>query len=392
MQYIFACDGLDLLGGELLLEKIARQLILNQNKVRVCCKWISEEMQARFAKMQAEVIVVRNWKNVNIFFEGFDEKEEIRILTLLWEEFVRFSCIYNRKVKTLLYIVHPRTVLAAYNNGRIRKEIKKRIVRKMLLKKIQSGNVIFMDENTLECTKEYYKFTKEEISTIKIVRIAIDIEDIIDEYFYERAALNTFNILSVARADFPMKGYLLGLVDFFAQKCIIDSNITLTIISYGDDIEQLNKKIDEQPQFVKDKIMLIGKTDYDELKKYYKQAKLYVGMGTTILDAAQHGIPSIPVKTYTYELLADKFFMDDYTRIDVDKNFQGNNFENLYIRIRNYSYEEYISHSHLERDTAIRYYGTESTTMEIEQQFNEIGLNFLDLYTKVLYLMKKTKL
>lgn len=117
--------------------------------------------------------------------------------------------------------------------------------------------------------------------------------------------LNTkgcFNILTVSRADFPFKGYLLGLVDLFASLTGKYENLYLTIVSYGDDIEQLKEKIEKNSSFVKKRIKLIGPIKYNELNKEIADSSVYVGMGTTVLDAAKIGKPCITVEPYKYDL------------------------------------------------------------------------------------------
>ena len=77
--------------------------------------------------------------------------------------------------------------------------------------------------------------------------------------------------MTIARAEFPFKGYILGLLDWFASS---DSNIRLTIVSYGPDEKKIADRIDSFDEIVKKRITLVGKTDYGQLEKYYKTADL----------------------------------------------------------------------------------------------------------------------
>lgn len=56
-------------------------------------------------------------------------------------------------------------------------------------------------------------------------------------------------------------------------------------------------------------IELLGPIDYIELDKYILKSDLYVGIGTTVLEAIKNGIPAIPVRDFSYECLTSGFFM-----------------------------------------------------------------------------------
>ena len=117
---------------------------------------------------------------------------------------------------------------------------------------------------------------------------------------YER--YRSYEILAIARADFPFKGYLLGIVDSLDEIVLHCPMVKVTIVSFGPHEEVLRKKIDELPYDLRKHISCEGKILYSELSRYYKKAKVYLGMGSTVYEASSYGLPSIIAESYTNEL------------------------------------------------------------------------------------------
>lgn len=101
-------------------------------------------------------------------------------------------------------------------------------------------------------------------------------------------------ILSVCRftAD---KMYVLALIEGFAEACqkqVIDETVTLKIV--GDGV--LRPQVEDAVRLANDKcgrtrVVWLGTRTGDDLFSLYAHCRLYVGMGTTILQAAQYGKP-----------------------------------------------------------------------------------------------------
>ena len=117
-------------------------------------------------------------------------------------------------------------------------------------------------------------------------------------------------------------------------------------------------------------IKLIDKVDYSLLENYYRDTELYIGMGTTIFDAANRGIVSIPVKPYTYDLVADKFFHDDFTKCSVD-NIEKNNIDELVESFLSASEDQLLNWSVLNRQLVSEHYMTNVVVMKILNMFSE---------------------
>ena len=108
----------------------------------------------------------------------------------------------------------------------------------------------------------------------------------------------------------------MGMIDCM-KSGIFPSNTILEIVSVGKDQEKLEKKVEECGDGIRDRIKLYGKLNYKELEMLYKRSKVFVGMGTALLDAARYGTISVPVAAYTYDAESKGFFHDDCRRIVV---------------------------------------------------------------------------
>jgi len=99
---------------------------------------------------------------------------------------------------------------------------------------------------------------------------------------------------------------LFGLIDCFRKISDQRSGMKLTIISYGDGFEELESAVSSD-----ESITVVGETPHGELGEYLKRAKLYVGMGTTVLEAANLGTPSLLAKSYTYDFSTSGLFSEN---------------------------------------------------------------------------------
>lgn len=148
----------------------------------------------------------------------------------------------------------------------------------------------------------------------------------------------------------------------------------MDIVSYGSDIDILKRKIDSLSEKSKEIISLHGKTDFEELDEYFNKAKLYIGMGTTILDASQRGIISIPVVSYTEELIADKFFHENDETLTLEAS-DSNNILKLYDAIKRLNYREYLELSQMTRMLAIEKHSVEKVTEKFVNNFVNMKYN-----------------
>jgi hypothetical protein len=164
-----------------------------------------------------------------------------------------------------------------------------------------------MDALSVEETEKYYKLNIKSRDSL-IFNLPIKVIELDECIIDDKKRSGEFNILTISRAEFPFKGYILGLIDDFDIICKSHHHVKLTIITFGRDIEKVYKKLEELPNGVRDRISIVGQTPYENLSEYFNKAHVFLGMGTTLLDAANYGVPSLVVQQYTYRNFSSGLF------------------------------------------------------------------------------------
>ena len=266
---------------------------------------ISQDLENEFSKNNVHIVRFSNKCPTSFDFENLDET----IITFEFEVYWRTAELlffHKGKQKLILYSVHPYTFDYYYTSSINNLNLSQRIFFNSFSKYIRTGvknhHIFFMDEQCLRYSNKTYNLgIKEEQINEHIVHILYETNTIEPKKTSDR-----INILSVSRADFPFKGYLKGLIDEYSILHKTFQNISLTIISSGEHINILKEWIDKADTSIK----LVEGVQYSNLASYYKNADLYVGMGTTILEASAYGVISVPISPYTYECNASGLFIE----------------------------------------------------------------------------------
>lgn len=374
--YIMFYKNVDIGGCELLIGKIGRQLIKEQNEVWLCCSEISEEMKLRYLQDGIQIHFINNWgntKEIKTWLLSFHKM--LFEFTFIWDDYIRMYSLRGITAKTVFYAVHYKA-LAIGRNCRI--GIINFMLKKILLPEIrryaQERKIVCMDEQTVHYTKDYYnKCIRGDNISFEIIRIPVDGIHIKECSLNKSTKSKGFGILAIARADFPFKGYLLGLIDYM-NGSDVKPDINLTIISYGKDLALLHKKMNAASPDVKKRIELIGKVDYEELENYFLKSKLYIGMGTTLLDASLRNVIAVPVASYTNDLKADSFFYEDITRLTAD-GLKVNKIVHLINTVYDMSEKEYAELADLSKKMVENTYGTPIIVKQFMELFQEIEPN-----------------
>lgn len=332
-------------GCELLIERLGREFTKRSIPTCLIYQSIEQTMLTRFQNTKIELLCIESW-NRNYIFPIFDSTTKSYIVTFIWNDFLICN-IKKSYLRTVFYAVHNRAFEMGKNKTFFFKQLHQRIAKNGIVSLNNNGQLICMDEQTIEYTKDVYGFNKLDIP---ILRIAIDV---VPENNRIKGGFE-IKLLTIARAEFPFKGYILGLLDWFATT---NESVFLTIVSYGPDEKKIIEKIGSFDESIKLRVKLVGKTDYDQIAQYYEKADLYVGMGTTLLDASLRGLVSIPVQAYTYDLITDSFFFEDYRKLGLDKGSKSR-FNELFARYVAMDYNEKNSISQKSRDAVVDNYST----------------------------------
>lgn len=109
-----------------------------------------------------------------------------------------------------------------------------------------------------------------------------------------------FNLMTVSRFDFPHKGYILGLIDAYAQLKEQYPRLELTIVGYGKDLPRVEKAISMLPDYAQAGIRLYGKVSQEDLAEYYLDANLNISVAGCCTGGAKMGTLSMPARHFDY--------------------------------------------------------------------------------------------
>lgn len=290
-------------GAESLILRLSKKIISEDENVTVklICQSISTKMRQQFEKLNIQIIVLNCWTAQNIFKQIENSMEKTLFYNI--EEFLLVNNIISKKKLinlTFLYVVHPNNTKIFSRKLMLLNKIMNKKFSSILKNLIYENRVIFMDEM---CLNEFNKFYGLNIvlELEKFIRLPIDDFKIEKNCFKKR---NSINLLTIARADFPFKGYIQGMIN---ELDLADYKVNFTIVSFGPQFGQIKQWINRSKS-KNLKISLHGETSYDELNRFYENTDLYVGMGTTVLEAAARKIPSVVVSPYTYSFKSSGFF------------------------------------------------------------------------------------
>lgn len=237
--------------------------------------------------------------------------DEILWITFELPEFLYFEHIksaYFKKynIKHLIYNVSVGGMIYGRNfRGKVGKLIYN-FYRSLVLKYAQNNQVLFMDRDTLNAAQKYYNYNMgEEKERIFLLPMEVNPEP---QY---GMSYDSKTILTVSRADFPFKGYLFSLIDVFENIACSNFDVNLVIVSFGPDYKKIQKKIELLPIELKKRAKLINGLHKEGISELLKNSYVYIGMGTTILDAANEGIPAIVVCHHTMDCVSTGLFSDD---------------------------------------------------------------------------------
>ena len=307
-------------GVHTLLYRMSNCLLQRGFSVGIYCNSISPDIIDFYHNSNIPLIIYP--KNLKYIFRELNSNDNYIIV---FEFDLYLDLVLNTRKrgnnKIFLYSVHPYTFDYYFLGVDLKKKFHHRVFEKeyskFIAEEVKNGFIFFMDEQTLlHSIQEYHISISPSEYESHIVRIIMNKHNSIkkEEDLYK----HKFEILTISRADFPFKGYLKELIQIvyeFQKK----ENVGLTVISSGPHIKQLMNWI-ETYDVKQEFISLVTNVPYNKLNDYYNKADIYVGMGTTILEAANCGVISLPVEPYTYECKSYGFFNSNPKWVLTDYN------------------------------------------------------------------------
>ena len=259
----------------------------------------------------------------------------------------RIKRLCKKDINSFLYIMHPDFIHL------FRIKFLDKLFSDKILRRIKK-DIVFMDDQTRDyACNEFPNF---EFNNNAILRLGYDYNKKSDFTIPDNN-----NILTITRLDFPFKGYVLGLIEDFSKLAVKYKDAKLTIIGEGKDKNRIQQVIQVLPEDIKDRINLIGNVPYEHIGEYIKQNQIFVGMGSTLLDATLQGVICIGAVANQEKNLSYGYFYENPLKIGV---FEG---IDKYKKYTFYDLIENIYNMDFEQKD------------EIQKKLNQVFINYYSL-------------
>ena len=256
---------------------------------------------------------VSNWGQVTKKF--ISEFDELVIFCFHYFHFARINKLTNqntsKKVKTFLYVVQDRCLISGDGeNNSLLIGIRNRLHVPYVKYMIRNNSLIFMDENTIETTEKGLGINLREMN-VQLLRLPYKPKS--GDYIKTIGDRKNV-VITAARFDFPFKAYIVGLVKSM-EKIMKKNNVELWIVGDGEGRSEINNAIESIDYCLRKRIKLLGNVEYDKLIDLISETKLFVGMGTGLLDASSVYVPSIGIQEFQYGCMGKGLFSDNPTKL-----------------------------------------------------------------------------
>lgn len=360
-MYVFVYRNIISGGCESLIIKLGRQLKKGGYRVICICETISEYEKDAFFRNQIPVKEITMWAGLSQYIKKLDCNEELDILTFEWKTFCTVFFCKKKNKKTVLYTIHPKTLIG-FGDKDDPRGIHKNKSGRFIKTLAKQRHLIVMDEIASGNAIDFYGTAFD----MKMIRISVDMEGRTGQEF-QSFLPGKPRMLTAARAEFPFKGYLFGLIRWFGE--YKDTELMLDVVSYGEGIDFIRQEIEKLPLHKRDKIVLHEGMRYDELMHLMMRITIYVGMGTSILDAAKQGVISIPVQPGTYDVLCNGFFHEHPDYVCADEGLGYIEFTTLVNKVLQMKKEHYREIQKQNIEIVRNLYNTQVVAKSIEDHF-----------------------
>lgn len=329
----------------------------------------------------------------------FNTNEIVRILSFTVFDFYRSEQIrkkYSKKCEMHSFYLIPHFTgnpyfIERYFNGKMKSIIKK-IMQSKINGMIKNNNIVFFSKRHIKSLSENYNI-KINNADEKLLAPYINIEPFDYNNADERSERNNFNIITIGRFEFPHKGYIIGLVKTFAKLKQKYPFLTLNIIGYGDNEQQLLDVIKETSPKIQEDIKLIGQVSPLRLSEYFRKSHLNISVAGAVKDGAHCGVISLPARHYTYECEVYGYLpeskdsiLSDIPGIPVDVFIEEviNMSKQNFIDMCKKSYDTFDT-----RETNNPLYILDRKNIEIQKQISIVDIIFIRIIYRLLQIKNK---
>ncbi len=208
--------------------------------------------------------------------QGFDFIYAFESATLLLALLIQSEFLPNTPIATGVYFSREYCWASKYK--RFQQALVEDIFRKMPVK-----NIFFMSK---ECAQEHGNCLNRDFGQSPIIPLPIDV----GRYAHIERRINKSKIVSIGRiTDFKTYNFL--MLDVLER--LIAKGYTLEYHIYGDGEQTGKLQQMVLDRGLQDKVVLHGTIPYTQMEHALHDAFVFVGMGTSVLEAAAAGIPSV---------------------------------------------------------------------------------------------------
>ncbi|MGY0616932.1 glycosyltransferase [Vibrio sp. FJH11] len=193
---------------------------------------------------------------------------------------------YRKSSPLLIYALTPHTLLH-------RKTYGSHIETMFLLKSLPNTNLVFMNDG---CKSIHQSEGDRDYSSCSINPIPVKL---LNHRELSEPPKEPLRVLTISRIEPIMKGYLFHLPKIIEQFSL-STDVKLEIYGNGTDKDEqeLRKKIKELNLPPGSSVNFLGPIDHKDITKVLEDAWVYIGMGTTVIEASSMGVPSIVATAY----------------------------------------------------------------------------------------------
>ena len=314
--YVIAREGVSGGTGTLSLRLLNELHLKGEHCAYFCCINNNPEMMNQLQRC-VDNLVCNPDRSYKMHFQILaDDYDSFVFLTYSLNEYLEIDKIRrecNKIKRVIYYVVHGYAfkVIGTENQSTLKKWARhflNIISRRQLVKElIKNKSIVFMDVLSVEETSRSLKL---DIDRSLIYNIPFKMIDYDKNVWGELKHHTPFTIGTMCRFEFPMKGYVIGLINELPE-LLKKFDIRVFIVGDGEGGDLFRQKISLLPDDAKEKVKYIKNIPYSEIDTFFSECDLYLGMGTTLLDASNHNVLSVPVEGYTYNLNVGALFLEN---------------------------------------------------------------------------------
>lgn len=181
--------------------------------------------------------------------------------------------------------------------------------RGLVLKWLDNGEYLFFDQKHINALTENYSISRQNLQRL-IVPCVREMRCFDDKRALAKAKSRNeqFRIVCSSRFEFPHKGFILGVLDDFAELKRKYSQIALTIIGDGPGKGDVERKLADMMDDVRSSIELLGFLSPSRFDKVLEDAHLHISLAGCLSIGARCGTLSLPARHYTTDFQTTGFY------------------------------------------------------------------------------------